>query len=141
MINIRWKLVMVLNVFSFIFEIGVSGFTLPLNFKSSNSGQLFFILMLLNKWSLMIKIKIVKKRKNLRTEKRKKFKNFISVIFKYKFFIHLGKKIESCLELPSCVRIYPNHMLCIFFFHKIEKCEVCLHYFLFKTKQNSVLYR
>ena len=33
----------IVNIFSFICEIGVSGFTLPLNVKSGNSGQLFFL--------------------------------------------------------------------------------------------------
>ena len=33
------------HIFSFICEIGMSGFTLTLNGKSGNSGQLFFLLM------------------------------------------------------------------------------------------------
>ena len=37
---------LMLDFFSFIRKIGVSGITLPLNVKSGNSGQLFFSPML-----------------------------------------------------------------------------------------------
>ena len=48
--------------FLFICEVNVSGFTLPINVHSGNSGQFFSLLMLQNKlfkknWSLMLKKK------------------------------------------------------------------------------------
>ena len=89
----------------------------------------------------MIKIKIVKKRKNLRTEKKKKFKNFISVIFKINtnFSGHLEKKNECCPELSSCVRIYPIRMLYISFFF-INKKNMRFSLIIFYLKQNKIVF-
>ena len=49
------------------------GFTLPSNFKSGNSGQLFFYLNAakqMTKEKLMIKNKVVKNRKKIKNYKR-----------------------------------------------------------------------